>query len=226
MAFNILGIFSFLSDLAPFLLLITHRQLLKKKLLLALFIWTIVSLIADFLIIIFPGQTQDEYVAFFSIILEVLFVCAFYYTTAARKTTKRINLAAGALFAIVCIYELCTQNIDGFKYWLAASAALLTMILSVIIFFDFFNAHQNSFLLSNYQIWVPLAYMIYAAGNLFLFATTEHFPNVFSDPGMWSIFLVANIIKNSFFVKAVVLARKGKPKTFATHTGSNGFTYI
>jgi hypothetical protein len=210
MAFNLLGILSFIADLVPFLMLLRYRNLLKKRLLLVLFIWTIFSLGADFLIG-FNDDQHKELFAFLSILIEVLFVCTFYYVMGNRRFTKTVSAICGTLFAAVSVYVLVTQQLDGFKYWMAASAALITMLLSVLIFMDFFNTYQNSFLLDAYEIWIPLAYMIYAAGNLFLFASTEHFPDIFSDPGMWSIFLVANIIKNSFFIKSIMLAKKGKP---------------
>jgi hypothetical protein len=229
MAFNLLGILSFLTDLLPFAMLLYWRNLLKKKLLLVVFTWTIFSLGADFLIA-FNDDQYKELLVFLVILTEVMFVCTFYYVMANRRSTKIISAVCGAAFALVALYVMFTQQLDSFKYWMAASAALLTMLLSVVIFIDFFNTYQNSFLLDAYQIWIPLAYMIYAAGNLFLFATTEHFPDIFSNPGMWSIFLVANIIKNAFFVKSILIARKplqsGLRERNLSYGGDNGLGHF
>jgi hypothetical protein len=211
MAFDLIGILSFLADLAPLVFLILNRKLLKHRILLMLFIWSVISVAADLLVVVL-NDAQREMVAFFSILVEVLFVCGFYFVIANGRKSQWLYAGAGILFAIISIYDISAYPLNGFRYWLAASAAILTMLLSLFVFMDFFKIYTNSFLLDNFQIWIPLAYMIYAAGNLFLFASTEHFSNIFANAGVWNIFFVANIFKNAFFFRALLVARKPEKK--------------
>ncbi len=96
----------------------------------------------------------------------------------------------------------------GFSTWLASIAVVFTLSLSLISFVDLFLGSKNEFLLERSSIWLIFAYMIYAAGCLFLFATTESIVDIFKEPGFWRIFFVANIIKNLFFIKAILVENK------------------
>jgi hypothetical protein len=213
MTFDSLGILSFLADLAPFIFLLLNRKLLRNRTLMLVFAWSVLSVAADLLVVVL-NDAEREMVAFFSILIEVLFVCGFYFSIAWKRKTQIIYVAAAVLFAAVSIYDISVNPLNGFRYWLAASAAILTMLLSLFVFMDFFKMYQNSFLLDNFQIWIPLAYMIYAAGNLFLFASTDRFSNIFANAGVWNIFFVANIFKNAFFFKAIMVAKKPEKKRF------------
>jgi hypothetical protein len=206
-ALNILGIISFIADFLPLVLLLLNLNLLKQRTFLVLFCWTVVSFALDISIYL-SSQENQQVIAFLAIPLETIFVCILYYTIAKNKYIKYFLLVALAAFTTYMIKELYDYKIVGFQYWLASIAVIFTLILSSLVFFDIFkSSKEGTFLLNNNRIWLIFAYMIYAAGNLFLFATTEEFPNILQDPGLWTIFIIANAIKNLFFIKAIIQAR-------------------
>jgi hypothetical protein len=206
-SFNFLGIISFVADFLPLLLLLLNLNLLKQKTFLVLFGWTVVSFGLDISIYL-SSKADQQVIAFLAIPLEAIFVCVLYYTIAKNKYIKYFLLVALVAFLAYMIKELYDYKIVGFQYWLASIAIIFTLLLSSLVFFDIFKASkEGTFLLNNNRIWLIFAYMIYAAGNLFLFATTEEFPNIFADPGLWTIFIIANVLKNLFFVKAIIQAR-------------------
>jgi hypothetical protein len=206
-SFNFLGIISFVADFIPLLLLLLNLNLLKQKTFLVLFGWTVVSFGLDISIYL-SSKADQQVIAFLAIPLEAIFVCVLYYTIAKNKYIKYFLLVALVAFFASMIKELYDYKIVGFQYWLASIAIIFTLLLSSLVFFDIFKASkEGTFLLNNNRIWLIFAYMIYAAGNLFLFATTEEFPNIFADPGLWTIFIIANVLKNLFFVKAIIQAR-------------------
>jgi hypothetical protein len=200
------GIISFIADLFPLVLLLVYRQLLKKKVYYFLFIWSVLSVGADMLVAI-TNNNQQQLIAFYSILVEVLFVGFMYARIVRNKKFKWIIYVIIILFSLVTLVEGFRTYIDGFPIYLASSAALLTLLLSILVFYDINIQNQNNFLLNNPEIFIVFAYIIYAAGNLFLFATTEKFPNIFTTPGLWSIFIIANIIKNAFLCKSILDAK-------------------
>ncbi len=207
MAFNILGFVSFVADFLPLVLLLLNLNLLKQKTFLILFCWTVISFALDILIF-FSSKVDQQVIAFLAIPLETIFVCILYYSIVRNKYIRYFLLIALFAFALYMVKEIYDYKIMGFQYWLASIAVIFTLLLSSLVFFDIFKtSKEGTFLLNNNRIWLIFAYMIYAAGNLFLFATTEEFPNIFADPGLWTIFIIANVMKNLFFIKAIIQAR-------------------
>jgi hypothetical protein len=212
MLFNILGLLSLVTDILPLILLLKNRKLLQFAPFIALLGWTVFSFISDILIIILSDQ-NDQSVAFASIIFEVIFACVLYYFISARKKFRNFFGVIGILYTIFSIVYFINYPPVGFVYWFGALSVLLVLILSFVLLFELFMGSTGVFLLKNPYVWFPLAYMIYCSGNIFLFASSEYFPDIFSSEangqgGAWGIFLVANIFKNVLFLKSIQLATK------------------
>lgn len=211
MLFNILGFLSLVTDILPLILLLRNRKLLHYKPFKALLGWTVFSVLSDIMIIIVSDR-HDQSVAFISIIVEVVFACALYYVVSERKQFKRLFGFTGIMYTLFSVIYFIIYPPVGFVYWFGAVSVLLVLILSFVLLFELFMAATGVFLLRNPFVWFPLAYMIYCSGNIFLFASSEYFPDIFStetngqDVVAWSIFLVANIFKNVLFLKAMQLA--------------------
>ncbi|MBL7727809.1 MAG: hypothetical protein JNM68_08990 [Dinghuibacter sp.] len=213
MLFSILGVLSLITDVLPLILLLKNRKLLHYAPFRALLGWTIFSVLSDIMIIIVSDK-HDQSVAFVSIIVEVVFACALYYVVSERKQFKRLFGAIGTIYTLFSIIYFSLLPPVGFVYWFGALSVLLVLVLSFVLLFELFMAATGVFLLRNPYVWFPLAYMIYCSGNIFLFASSEYFPDIFStgdngqDGTAWSIFLVANIFKNVLFLKSMQLASK------------------
>ncbi len=205
---KILGIISFTADLMPFLLLCLYFSLLNQKIFAALFCWSIFSLAFDFFVAISINSHEQQLLAFYSILAEVLFVSILCMLMVKQKKVLIATILVTLIFVSMCIYQFRCNGFTTFPDWIAASASVTTLLFCTFIFYDLFVHSKNEFLLNNPTIYIVFGYIIYAAGNLFLFATTEQFPNIFVEPGLWVIFIIANVFKNIFFCKAIFDARK------------------
>lgn len=202
MGVNILGILSFIADLAPLILLLLYNKLLKDPVYLTLFFWTILSITSD-IIIAFSSLEKQQIIVFFAIITEMLFVATMFFLVVKYKLIKIIILMLSILYIIVFSISIRQNEIYSFPYKLASITVVMTLMMCLFVFYDLFKQNKITFILNNPVVFIVLAYIIYVAGNLFLFASTEQFPNIFKDPGLWSIFIIANIFKNSFIVVSI-----------------------
>jgi hypothetical protein len=210
MLFNILGLLSLITDILPLILLLRNRRLLQHAPFMTLLGWTVFSILSDLMIILSNDQ-NDQSIAFISIIVEVVFACGLYYFISKRKRFKNFFGLIGILYTGFSIVFFINYPPIGFVYWFGALSVLLVLILSFVLLFELFMGSIGVFLLKNPYVWFPLAYMIYCSGNIFLFASSEYFPDIFSAQAngqgeAWSIFLVANIFKNVLFLKSMQLA--------------------
>jgi hypothetical protein len=212
MLFNILGLLSLITDILPLILLLRNRKLLQHAPFMTLLAWTTFSILSDVMIILSSDQ-DDQSIAFISIIVEVVFACGLYYFVSTRKRFKNFFGLVGLLYTGFSIIYFINYPPVGFVYWFGALSVLLVLILSFVLLFELFMSSIGVFLLKNPYVWFPLAYMIYCSGNIFLFASSEYFPDIFSadgngQGGAWSIFLVANMFKNVLFLKSMQLGAK------------------
>lgn len=210
MLFNILGLLSFITDLLPLVLLVVFWRVTKFPVFMVLFAWTIFSIISDILISIYDDK-GDQIIAYISIIFELLFISILYFYISKRPKFRFVYLFSGTTFVMIGLVKLLQKPPDGFDYLLASLCLLNVLVMSLMLLYEKFVLTHGNFLLNDPEVWFILAYIIYCSGNLFLFATTDRFPDVFKaenteDP--WSIFLMANIIKNMLFCKAIMLAKK------------------
>ncbi len=202
MGTNFLGILSFLADLTPLILFFVFLRILKDKVFLILFIWTLISVASDILIANYSSEKQ-QVIVFFAIIAEMLFVATIFFIIVKIKLIKLLIILLSLIYIVLFVNEICKGPIVSFPYDLASITVLLTLVLSLLVFYDLYKMNITAFLLENAYIYLIFGYLIYVAGNLFLFATTEKFPNIFAEPGLWSIFILANIIKNCFISVAI-----------------------
>lgn len=206
MKVDILGILSFLTDLTPLILLLMSIKLLKKSINLVLFFWCVLSVFLDVLVVVLP-ESKIQSIAFYTILSEPIFVIVIYLLIAKNKLLKIIMIIITIVFIIIVYFHNKKYGLDEFSNALAGYAVLQILILSLLNFIILYKDSNDS-MINNPNIFIFLGYMIYTSGSLFLFTTTEKFPNIFIDSGLWSIFLTANIIKNLFLVKYVLEARK------------------
>lgn len=210
MLFNILGLFSFLTDLLPLVLILMYWRVTKSPPFAALFVWTIFSILSDVAINVYDDKS-DQVVAYVAVLAELMFISILYFLISKRRKLRFIYLLFGMVFVVIGCVKLIRNPPNNFDYLLASLSLLNVLVLSLLLLYEKFSQSHSSFLLSNSLVWFPLAYIIYCSGNLFLFATTEHFPDLFkaeNTANPWSIFLMANIIKNTLFCKAIMLEKK------------------
>lgn len=210
MLFNILGLFSFITDLLPLVLLMVYWRITKSPPFMALFAWTIFSIGSDVLISMYDDK-GDQIIAYIAIIFELMFVSILYFLISKRPKFRYVYLITGMTFVTIGLVKLVLNPPDKFDYLLASLCLLNVLVMSLLLLYEKFVLTHGNFLLNDPQVWFILAYVIYCSGNLFLFATTERFPDVFkaeSMQGPWGIFLMANIIKNMLFCKAIMLEKK------------------
>jgi hypothetical protein len=204
---DILGFLSFAADVAPLVLLLVYYKLLKKGLFLALFIWTCISCGIDVLMFM-SNEFESQKLSYYAILIEPVFVTIMYFFILKSKIMKIVFVLISIVFALICVLNKINSNSDGFSYINASLAALVTLMLSVGLFIHLFYKKSNDALIENYNIFLIFGYIIYTSGSLFLVATTEKFPAFFVEPGLWGIFIVANILKNLFIVKFIVQGQK------------------
>jgi hypothetical protein len=216
---DILGIISFIADLTPLILFFIHWKILKQPVFLTLFCWTILSVSSD-IVISFSSPEMQQIIVFYSILLEMLFVGFIYFLIVKSKLRKIVIVSLCMVYLTLFIVESIQSTIDGFPYWLASITVVLTLFLSLVVFYDIYKQNQISFIMNNPYVFILFAYIIYVAGNLFLFATTEKFPNIFKNPGLWSIFIIANTFKN-IFISIAILRASNLLKSPQTSNGSS-----
>lgn len=210
MLFNILGLFSFATDLLPLVLLMVYWRITKSPPFMALLAWTVFSIGSDIFISIYDDK-GDQIIAFVAIIFELMFISILYFLISKRPKFRYVYLISGTLFVLAGLIKLVQKPPDGFDYLLASLCLLNVLVMSLLLLYEKFVLTHGSFLLNDPHTWFILAYVIYCSGNLFLFATSDRFYDVFKGENTvnpWSIFLLANIIKNMLFCKAIMLEKK------------------
>jgi hypothetical protein len=205
--FDIIGLFSFIADIATLLTFIKFYKVARVKIFAILFAYSILSVGLDFLAASSSDKLQ-QLVSFYSIMVEVVVLAIIYFFIVHKPLYKIIIVVSLIGFLMFSVTQWDTTGAAGFSTWLASSAVLFALVLSLLAFADLFIEVKNDFLLKKPAIWIIFAYIIYAAGNLFLFATTESFVDIFVEPGFWRIFFIANIIKNAFFINAILIQKK------------------
>jgi hypothetical protein len=210
MLFNILGLISFITDLLPLILLLAFSRVIKDPPFTALFGWTIFSVLSDILIMTSDDKT-DQFVVFVAVIAELMFISMLFFLISKWPKFRFIYVLSGLIFITIGLVKYIREKPDNFDYLLGTLGLLNVLILSLFLLYELFTVSLGSFLLANPYVWFALGYIIYGSGNLFLFATTEYFPDIFKAENAqnpWSIFLVANILKNTLFCKAIMLQKK------------------
>ncbi len=202
MQIDLLGVLSFIADLAPLVLLVFYYKLLKQKINIILFIWTIISVALDILVIYLPNNKIQD-VAFYSMVLEPFFVLFIYFGILKKKKQKFFMLGSILVYFFVVLYHYFNYKMGEFPNLLAASSVFIVLLNSILMFvFIFKDTIGSEISMIEYPfVFIFVGYIVYTSGVIFLFAAIDEFPNIFKEAGLWRIFLIANILKNVFLVK-------------------------
>jgi hypothetical protein len=201
---QITSVFSVVSDLAPFFFLMILKGKLKEKKFLALFLWSIISISLDFLMIFIPSKIQ--FLTFLTVLIEPIFMISMLIFIVPSQKAKNMFSVALGMFIIFSIFTILQFDFHEFNKLVSSFVILSNLVLVLIALFRLTNVSMQTPILFVGDVFYCFGYMIYTSGILFLFATIDQVPNLFTNPGYGVVFLLANIIKNSLLVIFVLHA--------------------
>jgi len=146
----------------------------------------------------------------FTVVEFLIFIC-FIYINASNKKIKKITLLSVLVFFISLIIDLGKFNVYDFDSLPSGVESILIITLTIICIRE---KLMNEKMLTQIDIWVHFANLLYFSGLFFLFILSQknihnsEFANIFSIATA-----VFNIIKNLIYSTGIIIYKNSSKYT-------------
>lgn len=153
------------------------------------------NILFHLLVILFVTVLKIKQNYLFSVanIIEFSLISAIYYYS-VNKTNKGIFLTSGILFATFSIINLLYFQGNEINSFSLIFMSMLTILYTVYYFYWLIREMPTTQLQRLPMFWVSSGWMIFYAGNLFVFVFTDYLVNVMNN-NMLLMWTVHNILK-------------------------------
>lgn len=175
---NLLKYITYFFEVLPFVFFVVNRKKINTKDKRIFFIYT--SLVALFILIgvitrYYFGSTNNFYlISRFYDVMEYVLLSLYFSHNVKNAFIKKFVLYSIFPFVAFCLYDYFTSKAHSFAF-LPLVIECLTML--IIVIFIFYEKIQYTLLNPIYQtsfFWIAVAFIIYFAGNFFLFLYSKN----------------------------------------------------
>lgn len=169
-----------LSELLPLILFFFRKQKRNNELKLV-FTYQLISFIADFLFYIIKSKLNPEQASItldiFTILALIILTYLFRTVLTVKMFRKAVLYSAAGLIVYIITKIFISQSFVTFNSLNVAILAIIIIVWSIIFYYEQLTKPADGnqlFLYSSTSFWIVTAYLIYFAGNFFLFIYSQH----------------------------------------------------
>lgn len=172
-----------------------------------LFIYTLTAFIVDRIPeLIDANSNAGRVLSFAFTIFEYILFTLLFYHFFQRAGYKRWVLVGSVIFVSTLIFELKKFGIVYYSRLNAGTAVLLIISYCLLLFHEWLMDDPMELIYKKAAFWITLGCLVYLSGNFFFFITVGK-----QWERNWGMHAVCGLVKNLFFVTAIVL--QGFPAT-------------
>ena len=197
---------SIFSDILPIIFFILFTKRNKKEGLWVIFLYSILSFVADNSFNRLP-QVVDFYVYSSFTIIEYTLFTFFLYKALKEKLFKYILITGSVVFYAIAIFNLFKEKKETFDSLAASVECILAIIYIICFLYEQIKDPANSFIYYSKKFWIVIAFFLYFSSTLFLFVYADNFTNE-EHKNYWNINFIFNILKNAALSLAFVMKKR------------------
>lgn len=207
---------TYLFEVLPFIFYLANFKKLDAKDRRLFFVYTLS--VASFIIVGIVGRYYFSSLNFFYYVsrvydvMEYSMLAYFFSLNTKSKIVKTLLIYSIIPFFIYCIYDFISAKQPGFAFFSLIIECLALLIVLLYIFYEKMQYSFDTPLHQTYFFWIAVAFILYFAGNffLFLYSKNSYHDEVFKTQ-YTIIYSTVTIIKDIFLCISAFIKDVPKP---------------
>jgi len=182
--------------------------------------------ILSFFLSFFVINIFKNHLAAISTIFNLFQFCIFsiLFITCIPNRKSKIFITALSTLNLLFLLIIHFQLKSKFEFVSILTDSLLIFIYTLMFFYNEMNSSNNYIIYTSHKFWIVLACVIFYAGTLFVFLYTSDMKDKMYS-ALWNVVnLIFEIVKNTCFSIAFLLARKPKQNILAAEYDDTNMT--
>lgn len=173
--YNILSYLALGSTIIPFIFWVLRKQYFKTTETIV-FILILVSIFTEIACYVYQSVFRSDNIVILNgyAIVETTLICLFYYMTFLNKWTRIFILLALFFYLIMAIQQIIINHKGSIGNISLTVEAVIIILLSIFAFHDLLKRAIYPNILDASVFWINSAFLIFFAGNLFLYLFSSY----------------------------------------------------